>query len=407
MNSAGVYVAAQRAVLGNFFFFGVPIGMLIPRLAEIKEQVGADDLGFGSAIALGGLGGFLGNYLGAKFVHHNGSKPVAKFALLSLLVSNVANALAPNVSALALVAFFSGFSYAMANISINSQGVIIEQAIGRSFLPKGHAYWSIGAMTFGFISSFLAPYISPLTALLIAFTISFFGFLYFTKDLLPIEFDDRPHDDPSQLPSKEKIPISTFRFLIFIAAGQWLGTVAEFATGDWSAVLLHESFAISIGPNGYGYATFMLVLLVTRLTGPRLIDRFGLKEVVRTQGFIGGIGLIVFLQIANQTHTSNSTLTLIFACLAFGFTGLGVANMPAAFYSAAGRIPGLPSARALMVAGLITSVLSIGGRIGIASVSQNVGLVFALTATGFALLGAAVLSYVLDPARANAHAINR
>ncbi len=406
-NKDEIYAAAQRAVLGTFFFIGVPVGMLVPRLAEIKEQVSAGDLAFGSAIALGGLGAVVGNYVGARFVHHYGSRPLARIAIFLSLIANVSNALAPDVPTLAFVAFFGGFSYSAANIALNSQGVLVEQHLKRSFLPKGHAYWAIGAMSFGFVSSFLAPYISPLTALIIGICLSMVGFIYFTKELLPIEFDDRPHDDPTQLPRHESIPSSTFRFLILIAVGQWLGTVAEFATGDWSSVLLRESFGIAIGPNGYGYAFFMMVLLVARLTAPKLIDKYSLPKVIRTEGLIGATGFIIFLQLANEFHTTNSQLTLIFAVVAFGFVGLGVANMPAGYYSAAGRIPGLPSARGLMVAGLFTSALSLTGRIGLASVSQNISLVFALTLTGFALLIASVLSYLLDPTRSDANAIKR
>ena len=402
-----IFAAAQRAVLGTFFLIGVPVGMLVPRLAEIKAHVGAGDLAFGSAIALGGLGAVVGNYVGARVVHHSGSKRLGRIAIFLSLLANVSNALAPNVKVLAFVAFFGGFSYSAANIALNSQGVLVEQYLKRSFLPKGHAYWAIGAMTFGFISSLLAPHISPLAALLIGVTISILGFTYFTRGLLPIEFDDRPHDDPTQLPRNEKIPASTFRFLMFIAVGQWLGTVAEFATGDWSAVLLHESFDIEIGPNGYGYAFFMMVLLVTRLSAPKLIDRYSLPSVIRTEGLIGASGFIIFLQLANHFHTTDKQLTLVFSVIAFGFVGLGVANMPAGYFSAAGRIPGLPSARGLMVAGLFTSALSLSGRIGLATVSQNVSLVFALTLTGLALILAALLSYLLDPDRSDANAIKR
>lgn len=60
-----------------------------------------------------------------------------------------------------------------------------------------------------------------------------------------------------------------------------------------------------------------------------------------------------------------------------------------------------------MVAGLIASALSLTGRIGLATVSQYISLVFALTLTGFALLIASVLSYLLNPTRSDANAIKR
>lgn len=386
---------------------GLPIGVLVPRLAEIKHAVGAADAAYGTAIAIGGIGALLGNYLGSRLVHRIGSRQTARLAIVLLITTNVSNALVPTVTWLALVAFMNGFAYAITNIAMNSQGVLVEQGLGRSFMPKAHGYWSLGAMSFGVLSSLAAPYISPLVALTIGATISLFGFQLGSHYLLATEHEDLPADDPTQLQRNERIPTAALQFLIILAIGQWLALIAEMAVSDWSSVLLHDYFDIAVGPNGYAFSAFMIVQLSTRMLSTRFIDQFGLIPVVRLLGFVGGIGFIAFLFAANWAKSDSETLALILSCLAYAFMALGVASMPPAFYTAIGRIPGLPSARALMITGAVVSLLNMFGRISLASLTNLVSLPVVLSLTGVSLLISAYMTKALDTNRIESHAIRK
>lgn len=393
MTAPDTYLKAQRAVKYAFFFMGMPIGILIPRLAEIKQGLGAADAAYGTAIAIGGMGALLGNYLGSRIVHQIGSRQTVRFSIILLLATNVANALAPSVSWFAFIAFSNGLTYAITNIAMNSQGVLVEQGLRRSFMPKAHGYWSLGAMSFAIISSLVAPYISALTALVGGALIALVGFQYGSHYLLATEHEDLPSEDPTQLQRHERIPTSTLQLLVVLAIGQWLALLPEIAVGDWSSVLLHETFAIDIGPNGYAFSAFMALQLATRMLSPKFIDHFGLIPVVRTLGLVGAGGFLIFLYAA---HSASVTWALIFSCLAYAFMGLGVATMPPAFYSSIGRISGLPSARAFMITGAIVAVLSMFGRITLASLTSLVALPTALALTGISLIIASLMTKVLD-----------
>lgn len=398
---------AQRSIKAAFFFMGLPVGALVPRLAEIKLHVGATEGSYGSAFAVGALGALAGNYLGSYLVHHHGSRAVARRAFYGILAANLANALAPNVGWLAIVALTSGLSYALTNIAVNSQGVLVEQGIGRSFLPTGHAFWSIGAMSAAIASSMAAPHTTPLQALMFADVSSMIGFAVATTRLLPTAFDDRPHDDPTQLRRTERIPASTLRFLLTIAVAQWLGLIAELSVGDWSSVLMHESYGIAVGPNGYGFATFMLVQLVLRLVLPRLIDRHSLRTVMRAFGLVGAFGYLACLNLANVASDRCVNVALIAVCAAYGFMAVGVAVMPSGFASAAGSVPGIPSARALMVVGVATALLNFGSRTLFAYVAQAVTLPLALQLMGVALIAASLMAGVTDRGRVTANGFTR
>jgi hypothetical protein len=306
---------------------------------------------------------------------------------------------------LSAVSVLGGFSYSLCFIAMNSQGVLVEQRLGRSFLPKMHAFWSLGTVVTALGSSLAAPYCSPLTALLVCDAAVMVAWIVNSRRLLPEQFDERPHSDPTQLPKSERIPTAAMRFLLVIAVAQWLSLQAEISVADWSSVLLKEDFHVPVGPNGYGYASFVVLQLATRLAAPGWIDKYGLNRVVYVLGWIGSVGYLAALGMA--TRASDPTTALVYTCIAFAFISIGCAAMPPAQASAAGAIPGLPSSRALMVVGVSSAVLSVPGRIGLAYLAQAVTLPVALSLMGVFLIGATLMSSALHPDRARSHAIVR
>ena len=386
---------------------GVPIGTLIPRLAEIKAGLDAGNAAYGTAIAIGGGGALLGSWLGGRLTHNFGSKRLAQLGIAFILLANVANAVAPSVQWLAFIAFTGGFSFSCTSIAANSQAVLVEQGLGRSYVPRAHAFWSLGTMSASLVSSLAAPHTTPLQSLCVGAVISFSVFQWGARGLLTTEHEDRSGDDPSQLQRSERIPRAALAFLATLAIAQTLGLMAEISVGDWSSVLLHEDFHIAVGPNGYGFTAFMLVQLVTRLTATGFIDRFGMQPTIRMFGLIGTTGYLACLLAASLSAGGSKTITLAFSCAAYAFLGAAVGPMPSAFTSAAGSIPGLPSARALAFIGVISAVSGMVGRILFANLAQVIPLATALACMGLLVLVAVSMTFVLLPERAAQHAIQR
>ena len=398
---------ARNSVINSLFIAGIPVGFISPRFAEIKAGISATSGEFGTAFAFGALGALIGNNLGARAVHRYGTRKVTRATFYFALLQNVLTALAPNVELLALNAIFGGLAYSMCFVGMNSQGVLVEQHLRRSFMPKAHSFFSMATVVGAFVSSLVAPYISVLHTLLIADILCAIAWYFLTKQLLPPEHDDRPHDDPTQLQRAEKLPTRVRRFLILVALGQSMALWAEISVGDWSSVLLREDFKIAVGPNGYAFTTFAIVQLVTRYVAPRFVDKRGLDVIIRRWGLIGSIGYMAFLIAAKISAGSGSALTLILSCLAYGFLSFGLAVMAPAFSTAAGGIPGLPSARALMVVGMIAASIGLIGRIAFSYFAQATSLSFALIFIGVLALAAALSSSLLNPKRIKDHAITR
>lgn len=401
------FTTAARSLRWVFFCLGVPIGTLIPRLAEIKAGLDAGNAAYGTAIAIGGGGALLGSWLGGRLTHAFGSRQLARLGIAFIVVANVANALAPSVPWLALIAFVGGFSFSCTSIAANSQAVLVEQGLGRSYVPRAHAFWSLGTMTASLVSSLAAPHTTPLQSLCVGAGLSFVIFHWAARGLLTTEHEDRSSDDPSQLQRNERIPRSTLVFLATLAVAQTLGLIAEMSVGDWSSVLLHQNFHIAIGPNGYGFTAFMLVQLLSRLSATALIDRFGMQRTIRAFGLIGTTGYLACLLGAVLSSSGTTIWTLVLSCAAYAFLGAAVGPMPSAFTSAAGSVPGLPSARALAFQGVVSAVLGMSGRILFANLAQLIALSTALAVMGVLVLVTVSMSGVLLPERAARHRIQR
>ena len=407
MERKNTFDRASRSVVSALFIAGIPVGFIAPRFAEIKSGIDATAGQFGTAFAFGALGALIGNNIGALAVHHFGTRTVARNIFYFALIQNVLNAVAPNVELLGVNAVLGGLFYSICFVGLNSQGILVEQNLRRSFMPKAHSFFSLATVVGAFISSLVAPYISVLHTLLIADIACAIGWFLLTKNLLPPEHDDSPHDDPTQLQRKEKLPSRVRKYLMWIALGQAMALWAEISVGDWSSVVLREDFKIAVGPNGYGFTTFAIVQLVTRYVAPRFIDKRGLDVVIRQWGIIGSLGYIFFLIAAKLSVGSHPSLTLVLSCCAYGFLSFGLATMAPAFSTAAGGIPGLPSARALMVVGMIGACVGLAGRIAFSFFAQATSISFALIFIGILAFGAALFGPMLHPKRVKDYAITR
>jgi len=386
---------------------GIPFGVLMPRLAEIKLAVGANAASFGSALALMSIGTLVGTWLASHLIHALGSREAARALFVFVVLSSMANGYIHSVLWFGIVTMFAGAANTAVMMAMNSQSVLIEQHLGRSFLPKVLASWSVGTFSGSVISALAAPHVTPAAALTTTAILTLLVFMVSVHWLLPARLDDRPHDDPMQLPRHERIPSNIRNFLILIATAQSLGLIAEMSVGDWGAVLLHEHFKVPVGPNGYGFAVFMFSMIIVRLNAARWIDRFGLERVIRIAALTGATGFASMLTVANLFTLGSPDQSLIAMCVAYVFLCIGVGAMPAAFISAAGAIRGLPSARAIA---LTTAVVAIGNmalRAGFGALAELVSLEHALYVIPVMVISAGLMATLLRTDKVDSYAITR
>ena len=389
----------ERAKWGlriTFFFMGVAVAATSARFAEIKGHAHTSDAIFGYCIMVGNLGSIFGNFFGTRMSRKIGTRRTAQLIMFGIAGSQIAYGFVNRIWEIPIVAFAAGATYALMNIACNAQGSMIQESVGRSLMPSFHGSWSIGACSASLIAGVIAKYVSVEWHLLGNSLIALFGCLVASRALLPYSADHHDALMNSEVPHNVHIPPEIKSFILMVAIGSFLATIAETSVGDWSSIYLKEDLHIPIGINTLGYTCFVLAQILGRFSVGRLIDLYGIPRVIRVGGLVGGFGYLIGLIIANVERTHHHYTALVVMCISYAILGLGVSPMPPSYVSVAGSIPGIPTARALTRLAVIASTGFFVGRFMISSLAGLFGLPIALLFPATALIGSGALAHYLD-----------
>jgi MFS family permease len=399
---------ARAAVAACFFVNAVFYANLVPRLPEVKEQLGLSNSSLGAALAAVPLGALLAGVSSAVLIRRFGSGRVASTGLVLLGLTLWAVAAAPNWPALAAALLVAGVLDNIIDVAQNAHGLRVQRRYGRSILNAFHGIWSIGAVSGGLLGSAAAGLGIPLVWHL-GGTAVVFGFLAVLsgRAMLPgPDEDDRgPHrEQPAGTvhdgqPGDAAAPAgktggrrTAYRALIALGALAACGAVVEDAGASWSALYLRSELAAGAAVAGLGFVALQGAMTVGRLTGDRVVDRYGQRLVVQVGGVLIALGMGLALALPSLATT----------LVGFAMAGLGVATLVPAVYHAADELPGLPPGLGLAVinwllrVGFLLSPPLIGVMADATSLRVALGIVV-LAGIGAVLLGR-VLRTAVSPA---------
>jgi Major Facilitator Superfamily len=286
-------------------------------------------------------------------------------------------------------------------VAQNAHGLRVQRLYGRSILNGLHGIWSIGAVSGGLLGSVAAGLAIPLVVHLgvSALVFGVLALLAF-RALLPGDDDadrdaDRDADaatDGEETPAVQQAPGRRSPVLALAALGVLAacGAFVEDAGASWSALYLRTELAAGAAAAGLGFVALQGAMTIGRLTGDRVVDRFGQRRVVRVGGALTAAGMGWALAFPSVPTT----------LVGFALAGLGVATLVPAVYHAADELPGLRRGTGLAV---INWLLRIGFLLSpplIGVLADATSLRVALLAVVVAGLGALLLGRVLPAADA-------
>ncbi len=115
--------------------------------------------------------------------------------------------------------------------------------------------------------------------------------------------------------------------------------IPEGSVLDWAALHLREALGADIAVAGLAFAAFSGTMALMRFLGDGVRNRFGAVNTMRVSSLIAATGMLV-AGLASEPWT---------AIAAFGFAGLGIANMVPIAFSAAGNQEGIASSTGMSV----------------------------------------------------------
>jgi MFS family permease len=335
----------RRARLGVavcFFLNAVFYSNLVPRLPEVKSDLGLSNSSLGTALAAAPLGALLAALSSAVLIRRFGSARVASTGLVLIAVAMFLVSVVPNWGLLALILLVGGALDAIIDVAQNAHGLRVQRLYRRSILNGFHALWSIGAVAGGLMGSAAAGLAIPLPVHLgvVAVVFSVVAVLAF-RAMLPGHDDAEREDEPTPENGGSTGSVRRAAYWALAALGVLgvCGAIVEDAGASWSALYLRTELGAGAALAGLGFVALQGAMTIGRLTGDRVVDRFGQRLVAQVGGALIAVGMGAALAWPSVATT----------LAGFALAGLGVATLIPATYHAADELPGLRRGTGLAV----------------------------------------------------------
>jgi MFS family permease len=359
---------ARAAVAATFAGNGALFGSWVPRIPEVKHQLGLSDAALGFALLAPSIGSLLTMAAVGRACHRFGSGPVTRVAFVAFAALAWLPALAPNFAVLFLTMLVWGIAIGGVDVAMNSQGVTVEKAYGRPVLSSFHAAWSLGTLVGAGVGALGAA-----THLDISIQQAGFAVVLLVPILvLQRGFRPDPPDEVTTGPRRRGRPELR---LIVLGVAAFFALLSEGSVADWSGVLLRDNLHAPAGQVGLGYAAFSATMTIGRLLGDRVVHRLGRARSIAILSAIGTVGLAAGLAGGG----------LVAVVTGFALLGVGLSVMvPVIFSSAADGAAAGPA---------IATVTTIGYT-GFLAGPTLIGLIAEGTSISFAIWLVPVFTFV-------------
>jgi MFS family permease len=396
-------IRPEVATAVTFLVNGAVYASLVPRLPQIKSQLGLGDAAFGLALLGAGLGGLIGSAIAPSILARVPDRRAVVIAGMALAAAGVGPAfvaagppLAAPIVALGAAVLLIGVGDAVHDVSMNVIALALQRQRGASIMGRLHALWCAGAVGAGLVGAFAAARDVPVVVhMIVACVIAAAAQLVVARAL--------PHAPPVE--PVHGTAVRGWR------PGAWVGlaivaVAAGFIEGpphDWSAIYLREDLGAGAGLAGIGPVSFTAAMLVSRLLTDRWIDRWGAPAVSAACGGLVAAGAILGLLVSALTGSPAAAL------VGFALIGCGAAPVFPLMFVAAERMPG---AQMGVGAGAVSAMARIGFLAAppvVGALSQAFGLARALSviAVGGVVVALALPRRLRQPVSADLGSVTR
>lgn len=383
---------ARIAVAALFLTNGAIFANLLPRYPEIKADLGLSNAVYGAAVAAFSVGALVAGLTAATLIRRFRSSRVAVVGTIGIGLFVFAAGVATSPVLLAGALFVAGACDAITDVAQNAHGLRVQRNYGRSIINSFHAVWSVGAIIGGSMGAGAIALQVPRSIHLAVAAAVFSGVVLAAYPYLlrGDDHDDHPAARASSRPDSYWTIYATLAALVGIAIA---GAVIEDAGSSWAALYLRTEMGAPGALAGLGYVTLVGFMFVGRLTGDRLVDRFGERTVVRAGGLTAAAGMGTALAVGTVPGT----------IAGFAAAGLGTATLIPAAMHGADQLPGLRPGTGLTVVTWLMRVGFVGSPLIVGVIadatSLRVGLLTVPLAGITALALAGWLSARRPPAR--------
>lgn len=312
---------ARIAVIAAFVTNGAVSGSFVARIPDIKRNLDLTPSELGVLLFCASLGVLTALGPAGRIVAKQGSRKVAIWSTIALGASLVPVGYMPNELIFGTALFIYGAMLAVQDVAMNTHAITLEHEAQKRYMSFFHATFSMGAFLGGLIGGLFSQ--QKISVLLQAHIL---GFLFIALAIIFRNFWLPSHLDQHEYEEKKK----TKRPVIFWLLGGLglLCAIGEGSAGDWGGVLARETFNASPFLSTVPFIVFTAFMVIGRLFGDKLAEKYGPANLIFICGLIAGVGLATGLVIGGIAG-------VIFA---WASLGAGVSIVIPMLFSAGGEI---------------------------------------------------------------------
>jgi MFS family permease len=318
-SSSSVLVQAQQYSLPLLFaVFGLIMGSWAGRIPALAAGVNVSHAALSMVLLCGGLGAVISFPISSFLMARFGARKTTLISGLALLCVLVSIGMAPSVSRLMMAVLMLGITASTFDVAINSAAARREQRSGKSEMARLHGLACAGGLVGATLGSLMASMkIVPATHFLMLAAplalVLWIGYSMLEADEAGVKVEKKTFSLP-------RGPLALLGLLGF------LGSMAEGSIADWSGVFLKDHFGASDGLAPLALASFSVMMLISRMVGDKMKERYGAKRLVTLGALVAACGLMVAVMAPSP----------YIALGGFGIAGVGLALVFPFVFSAAG-----------------------------------------------------------------------
>lgn len=377
----------RYAVLSFFLAQGLCFSSWASRIPDVKAMFDVYDVFYwGLVLFLIPVGKFVAIPLAGFLVSRLGSRIMVQASVFGYALSLFLIGAVSSIYALGACLFFFGVFWNMCDISLNTQGIVIERLFGRTIMASFHGGWSLAACLGAVIGFFMImagvpPFIHFSVSALLILLIILCGRRYLQDDRVRQFEEVEVKEEKGQKEAPALLSFIRKPELILIQFGLagLFGLIVESAMFDWSGLYFESVLQVPKSLQ-IGFLVFMVMMTVGRFLANWAYGRLGKQRVLQLAGAFIFIGFFVSALLGGVFD--NMILKVVVNSLGFMLVGLGISCVVPTIYSLVGAKSHTPVGIALTILSSISFVGSLVAPVLIGAISKAFDLEYAYLVVG-------------------------
>ena len=314
------FTRSTKAVSSIFIFNGALFGAWASRIPSIKQQFDISHQELSILLLLLAAGAIASFPMAGKLTDSLGASRLSKLTFWLYALAFIFIGFSPNIILLGFAVFFFGSIHGAMDVAMNSWASDIEAQNNKVIMPFFHAMFSFGAGIGAASGALMSWFDVTPNYHFVIFIIFMWPCYFWVKKGLVTKIKS---SDDKQQTAGFKFPKGSLFIVALIAFSCAIG---EGAMADWTAVYMSQEVNSSHSEAAIAYTIFSLFMVLTRLAGSQLINRFGVVPTVKVCALSSFIGALIVIMAT----------TVLISYLGFALLGIGYSIViPLAFSRAA------------------------------------------------------------------------